>query len=355
MQSDRTLDQLGWSEFFQNQIDSESSGLIPARVFAAHAETWEVVGANGPLTATPTGQLRFAGARWPAVGDWVLLQPIDADRASVVGVLERRTVLARQDAGRRTEQQVIAANVDDVLIVTSFGSDFSSARVERYLAAISVSGARPAVVLSKLDLAENPQATISEAHAVAGEAPVILTSVQTGHGLDELSAYDRPGRTLVFIGSSGVGKSSLLNAILDTEAQRVQPVRDQDGTGRHTTTARQMFPLPGGGLVIDTPGLREVSLWSEDEILPGAFADIDALSASCRFADCSHAAEPGCAVQAAIARGELDERRLKSRNKLARELSFQAQRQDKQAQANRKKRWRDITKAYRRRKQILGR
>jgi ribosome biogenesis GTPase len=355
MQSDCTLDQLGWSEFFQHQLDAQSS-LVPARVIAAHGESWEVLSPCGPSIATPSGQLRFAGALWPAVGDWVLLQAAEASTcATIVRVLERRTVLARQAAGRRTERQIIASNVDDVLVVTSFGPDFSLARLERYLSAICSGGARASVVLSKLDLCASPEATISEAKGVAGDVPVVTTSAQSGHGLDELSAYDRPGRTLVFIGSSGVGKSSLLNALLKTDAQRVRPVRDQDGTGRHTTTVRQMFALPGGGLVIDTPGLREVGLWSDEETTPAAFADIEVLAAHCRFADCGHAAEPGCAVQAAIERGELDERRLQSRNKLARELAHLAERHDKGAQLNRKRRWRARTKENRRRKRILGR
>ncbi len=357
MKSDLSLDQLGWSKFFSDQISEPLSQLSPARVTSAHAESWEVMGERGLVTAVPTGQLRFSGERWPAVGDWVLVHHNPGgELATIAHVLERRTVLARKAAGRRIEKQVIAANVDVVLVVTSFGPDFSPARIERYLSAIGAGGASPVLVLSKLDLSEHPQSTIGQAHALAGGAEALVTSVETGHGVDEVASYDRPGQTLVFVGSSGVGKSSLLNALLHKEAQPVQPIRTRDGTGRHTTTVRQMFALPGGGLVIDTPGLREFALWSSDEDpVPSAFSDINELALACRFMDCSHDGEPGCAVIAAIDRGELDARRLRSWSKLARELAYHAARQDSQGQLNRKRRWKSISKENRRRMKLLGR
>ncbi|MEZ4221531.1 MAG: ribosome small subunit-dependent GTPase A [Polyangiaceae bacterium] len=352
-----SLAPLGWSDFFSSQIDPASPVGAPARVIAAHSESFEIAGEHGAGIAVPSGRLRSSTDSWPAVGDWVIVEPPPADGPTrILQVLERRTTLARQAPGRRTERQVIAANVDYAFVVTSFGADFSLGRLERYLAAIRAGGAAPVIVLSKLDLCAAPQGVISEAHSVAGDAPVIVTSSKTRFGFDELSAFDVPGSTLVCIGSSGVGKSSLLNGLLGAGVQSVLPVRESDGTGRHSTTARRMFCLPGGGLVIDTPGLRELALWATDaDHELSTFADIQELAAQCAFSDCAHHDEPRCAVRAAVDSGELDERRLTSFHKLARELAYQASRQDANLERERRHRWRAIHKRNRQRKRILGR
>jgi ribosome biogenesis GTPase len=264
--------------------------------------------------------------------------------------LPRRSAFLRKVAFHATEAQVLAANIDTVFVVTGLDDDFSVRRLERYLTLAWESGASPAVVLTKADLCDDPLALLLEAEQVAVGVPAHVVSNVTGEGLDELARYLGPAKTVALLGSSGVGKSSLLNRLLDDEVQATKELAE-DGTGRHTTTARQLFRLPGGALLLDTPGLREVQLWSADDGIHEAFADVDELAVDCRFNDCAHTREPGCAVQAAIDEGRLPRERLQSYRALQRELKRLAAKQDgrlrseerkkrvKQARSRRKVSW----------------
>jgi ribosome biogenesis GTPase len=303
---------------------------------------------DGPLAAVVSGRLQHASSAvdLPAVGDWVCTTPpTDPGPVSIVHRFERTTVLTRRASGRRTEPQVLAANVDRVFVVCGLDGDFNVRRLERYLAVIAESGATPAVVLSKVDQCDAPQAQIAEAAEVSGGADLLLTCAPRGQGLEELAELLDPGQTAAFVGSSGAGKSTLINALLGSDVQRTSAVSERDGRGQHATTHRELFVLPGGALLVDTPGLRELGIWSEQDA-PAGFDDIAALGADCRFRDCTHGDEPGCAVQAAIADGALDRGRLESLHKLSQELA--RQRQLALDGGNAKRRWRGISLAIRR-------
>jgi ribosome biogenesis GTPase len=295
-----------------------------------------VLAEHGELRAHVAGRLRHEaalGSELPAVGDWVALRD-----ETIHAVLPRRSAFLRKVAFHATEAQVLAANIDTVFVVTGLDGDFSARRLERYLTLAWESGASPAVVLTKADLCDDPLALLLEAEQVAVGVPAHVVSNVTGEGLDELATYLAPARTVALLGSSGVGKSSLLNRLLDDEVQATKELAE-DGTGRHTTTARQLFRLPGGALLVDTPGLREVQLWSADDGIHEAFADVDELAADCRFNDCAHAREPGCAVQAAIDEGRLPRERLQSYRTLQRELKRLALKQDARLRSEERKKW----------------
>jgi ribosome biogenesis GTPase len=280
---------------------------VPARVICVHRSLYDVVSGSEPYRAELPGKFLHecrARSDLPAVGDWVEIVP-RAGRASILQVLPRRTALVRRAPGG--EAQVLAANVDLALIATSLNMDLSERRLDRYLALARDSGVAPVIVLTKSDLGAEPP---DLAHT---GAPVLVTSAVSRTGLDELRALLAPDRTAVLLGSSGTGKSSLVNALLEEERQAVLPI-DEDDRGRHTTTRRELIAVPSGGFIIDTPGLRELQL------LAGGVEDVDELALACRFADCAHDTEPGCAVRAAIASGTLSEERLESWRKLAREL-----------------------------------
>ena len=341
------LQNLGWDDGFAAALQPHEN-CIPARVSAQHRGEYDVLAEHGELRAHVAGRLRHEaalGSELPAVGDWVALRD-----ETIHAVLPRRSAFLRKVAFHATEAQVLAANIDTVFVVTGLDGDFSARRLERYLTLAWESGASPAVVLTKADLCDDPLALLLEAEQVAVGVPAHVVSNVTGEGLDELATYLAPARTVALLGSSGVGKSSLLNRLLDDEVQATKELAE-DGTGRHTTTARQLFRLPGGALLVDTPGLREVQLWSADDGIHEAFADVDELAADCRFNDCAHTREPGCAVQAAIDEGRLPRERLQSYRALQRELKRLALKQDarmrseerkkrvKQARSRRKVSW----------------
>jgi ribosome biogenesis GTPase len=308
-----TLDELGWGPHFEAAFARyRGRGLVPARVASQHRGGFELLGEDGERAGVPAGTLE----ELPAVGDWVAAAPLpDEQKAVIEAVLPRRTAFTRSDPWSDAEE-VVAANVDTVLVVTAVGRDFSPRRLERYLAAAHESGAGPVVLVNKADL-EPDTAAVAAAQAAAPGVPVHLVSAKTGAGLDQLAAYLAPGRTVALLGSSGVGKSTLANRLAGTELATGE-VRE-DERGRHTTARRQLVPLPAGGLLLDTPGLRELQLSGAD--LDETFPEIAALAAKCRFRDCSHTHEPGCAVRAAVESGELPRERLESYVKLAAELS----------------------------------
>jgi ribosome biogenesis GTPase len=327
------LNDLGWDDGFAASLEPYDN-CIPGRVSAQHRGEYDVLTRAGEQRARVTGKLRHeaaSGADLPAVGDWVALR-----EQSIQGVLPRRSAFQRKVNLGAAEAQVLAANLDSIFVVTGLDADFSARRLERYLTLAWESGATPVVVLTKADLCDDPQALLLDAEQVAVGVPVHLVSNLTGEGHDELGPYLQPAKTIALLGSSGVGKSSLANGLLGQEAQATKALAE-DGTGRHTTTARQLLRLPGGALLVDTPGLREVQLWEADDGIQEAFADVDELAAGCRFNDCAHTREPGCAVQEAIEDGRLPLERLQSYRVLQRELARLARKQDARLRSEERK------------------
>ena len=339
-----SLSELGWNDEFSHQFEPLAGrGLVPARVVAEHRGSYVVASADGDHAAKPSGRLRHSAATradLPAVGDWVGLHTNGAGDAVVEAVLPRRTKVSRKVPWAPTEEQVLAANVDVVLVVGALGRDLNARRLERYLTLAWESGAEPVIVLTKTDLHPDFHEALADVEATAFGVPVHAVSALTGDGVGELALRLGTGRTAVLLGSSGVGKSTLLNRLLGVERQRTSAVREGDDRGRHTTSHRELVQVPGGGCVIDTPGIRELQLWASDDGFRTSFADIEELSLQCRFNDCAHEGEPGCAIAAALADGSLDAGRWESYCKLQRELRALAIRQDKRAKSEQRKEWR---------------
>ncbi|MDQ6710400.1 MAG: ribosome small subunit-dependent GTPase A [Candidatus Dormibacteraeota bacterium] len=344
------LDQLGWSSWFEIRFTPyREQGLEPGRVSANYGVAVTVATASGDVTGRATGRLRHedtAPAARPVVGDWVAIRREPAAKASIHAVLERKTSFSRKVAGETTEQQVMAANIDRVFVVSALSGDLNLAKLERYLTIGWESGALPVVLLTKADLNPDLVAVRDRVEAIAPGATVLITSSLTGEGLDLVRAELGPGITAVLVGPSGVGKSTLINRLTGRQDLATAEVR-QDGKGRHTTTHRQLIPIDSGGMIIDTPGLRELQLWHGDEGIDQAFDDIATLATDCRFTDCQHESEPGCAVQAAIEAGTLPAERLASYRKLGREIRAMRRREDKRLQIEDKNKWKSITKAMR--------
>jgi ribosome biogenesis GTPase len=302
------------------------------RVVSVHRINVDVVTDDGETVAVPDPDTD-GPPELPVVGDWVLLeQRPDVSDPVIVEVLPRRTVISRRDPADRLNEQVLAANVDVVFVVQGLDHELNLRRLERSMVVAFDSGATPVLVLTKADLADDPEGSLEAAKAIAPDLDVHLTSTVTGQGIDELRHHARPDRTVALLGPSGAGKSSLVNQLLREERQEIADVREVDAKGRHTTTRREMIPLPGGGVIIDTPGLRGLGLWEASEGIALAFADIEALAADCQFRDCMHDTEPGCAVKAAIEEGTLDQRRLESWLRLHAELANVEQQQREQQQ-----------------------
>ena len=346
-----TLTDLGWSPALASAYNPHATlGREPARVVAEDRGSYQLVGAAGEQRAAVSGRFRFDAeddpARFPAVGDWVAVEGGMTGETVIHALLPRRTALIRQASGRRTEAQVVGANLDVVFVVASLNADLNPRRLERYVAAAWESGAEPVILLTKADLqtAEVVDSALIEVERVAAGADVIVVSALDGRGVDDVRTRISAGRTVAFVGSSGVGKSTLLNRLAGTEIAATHEIRGDDARGRHTTTRRQLHLLPGGGLVLDTPGMRELALWDADG-LDRSFADVDEVAAQCRFSDCGHAGEPGCAVAAALADGRLDVDRIDSWRKLQREAAHHERRVDGLARAAERRRWRIIGKS----------
>ena len=347
---DARLAALGWDAGFARDFAPfHAQGRVPARVVAEHRGRYVAADAAGERPATLAGRLRHQAHRrddLPATGDWVALDAGEDGTAAIHAVLPRRGAFLRKAAGGATEPQVLAANVDVALVAAALPGDVNARRIERYLALAWESGAVPVVVLTKADLADDADAAVRVVRAIAPGVDVAAVSSVSGEGVEQLERWLKAGRTAVLLGSSGAGKSTLTNRLAGGEVLRTGAVRD-DGKGRHTTTHRQLVRLAGGALLIDTPGMRELQLWTADAGLEAAFADVEALAARCRFGDCGHGAEPGCAVRAAVERGALDAERLASWHRLRRELAWLETRQDQAAAARERSRVRTLHKAYR--------
>ena len=346
-----SLQELGWSEFFEKQWQARKNGdLLRARVSEENRGLYKIISENGERWAELRGKLRHEAASremLPAVGDWVLAAE-SGNRAQIDFVFARRSKFSRKTAGKKTEEQIVAANVDTVLLVSSLNREFNARRIERYLTLAWESGARPIVVLNKSDLCENISALRAEAEESAMGVRIVVASIISGEGISELCELVRGGGTTALLGSSGVGKSSLINAILGKEIQVTSETRESDDKGRHTTTSRQLVVVPGGGVLLDTPGMRELQLWDASEGIGRAFADVQELAQCCKFRDCSHKNEPGCAVRAAM-----DEERLANYQKLQREEQFLESKQDDALRSQRtkemRKLMRGVNKMYRER------
>ena len=341
------LSDLGWDPFFAQQFEPfASQGLEPARVALEHKTVYTVCGERGDLSAAVAGRLRFEAASrgsLPAVGDWVAIEPpLGEGQARIQAVLPRKSAFVRKVAGAETQEQVVVANVDTVFLVSGLDGELNPRRIERYLAVAWESGATPIVLLNKADVCEDAAASVADLEAFAPGVPALPMSAVSGVGLDALAPYLVAGRTVAFLGSSGVGKSTLINALLGAPRQEVQAVREDDRRGRHTTTRRELILLSGGALVIDTPGMRELQLWDGEDALQDTFGDVEGLAARCRFRDCAHGTEPGCAIREAIESGALDAGRLRSYLKLQRELDHLARRKDHKGRLAEKAKWKKI-------------
>ncbi len=346
----------GWSDTLQHDFAPfAAQGLIPGRILVQQRGQYGLVTDLGELTGQISGKLARDAepGGYPAVGDWGAVAARTAEHAATIhAVLPRRTAFIRRAADSFATEQVVAANVDVALLVASMNADLNPRRLERYLASAWQSGAKPVVVLTKADMAEDAEGDIADAESVAFGAPVLVVSAVTGQGMEALAALLKPGETAVLVGSSGVGKSSLVNALAGAELMDTGGIREDDARGRHTTTHRELIRLPSGALILDTPGMRELGLLDADEGLSTTFEDVEQIAGSCRFSDCHHGNEPGCAVRAALESGELDPGRWKSFVKLQKELRYQHLKESPDARQAYARNWKPIIKAQRARTKL---
>ncbi|KAF3886354.1 MULTISPECIES: ribosome small subunit-dependent GTPase A [Nostocales] len=346
------LNCLGWSDFFASSFEPlRKEGLTVARVAIEHKNTYVLYSDRGELSAEVTGKLRYQATEakdFPAVGDWVVIRVRDSEkRATIQAILPRKSKFSRKAVGAKTEEQIVATNIDTVFLVSGLDGDFNPRRIERYLMTAWDSGATPVILLNKADLCERVEQCVAEVEAIAFGVPIIVLSAGTSQGLDALKPYLQSGQTVALLGSSGVGKSTISNQLIGTEVQTVRAVRKGDDRGKHTTTHRELILLPTGALIVDTPGMRELQIWSGDEGLQETFADIEMLVQQCRFRNCQHEREPGCAVQQALDGGTLDYRRFLNYQKLQKELNYLARKQDQRLNLLEKERWKKIHKEIR--------
>lgn len=330
-----------------NTLETKQKNLEPARIIGQKS-AYIIERASGRCTATVSGAFRHAAAGkadFPVVGDWVAITDTKG-KVVIHHMLTRMSAFIRKIPGKRTREQIVSSNIDLACIVCGLDNDYNLQRIERYLMVAWESGATPAVILNKCDLTDDATACVAEVKAAALDVPVLLTSAVTGEGLQDLNALFTPGITGALLGSSGAGKSTIINALLGSSIQEIGDVREDDSRGRHTTTFREMFMLPSGGLMIDTPGMRELGLWSNEGI-EETFDDISTLAQHCRFRNCSHANEPGCAVLAAVEDETLDARRYESFFKLQSEARHIATKQNERARLDEKEKDKNLSKQIR--------
>jgi ribosome biogenesis GTPase / thiamine phosphate phosphatase len=348
-----SLADLGWNDRLAEAFEPfAASHLVPARVSLEHTHIYRVLADRGEWLAQVSGRLRHhaaSRAEFPAVGDWVAVDPPQDDdaatRTTIRAVLSRASRFSRRAAGDRTEEQVVAANIDVVFLVSGLDGDYNPRRIERYLLVALDSGATPVIVLNKSDLVSDPDAYVAEVESLSPGIAVHAVTSTNPASLDVLRALLGPGRTGALLGSSGVGKSTIVNRLVGYDLLATRDVRMADSRGRHTSTSRQLVVLPGQGVLIDTPGMREIQLWETGDAAAGTFSDIVSLAEGCRFRDCAHESEPGCAVLGAVETGQLPASRLESFRKLRDEQAYQHRQQDQRAQLEQKRIWKTLTKA----------
>lgn len=346
---------LGWNTLLNENIPTSGIEVFPGRISIEHRGGYKLLSETGELSAKCSGSFIHSAASpadFPSVGDWVVFQRNDTGEAIIQSILPRKSSISRSFAGKKHSEQIIASNIDTLFLISGLDQNFNLRRLERLVAIATRSGADPVIVLNKADICEDPDTYTNQAESVAPNVPVILSSAETGKGLDELKMFLRYGRTIAFIGSSGVGKSSLVNRLLQQDIQAVQQSRESDSKGRHTTTARQLIPVPAGGILIDTPGMRELGLWNASEGIEMTFEDIQLLALQCRFSNCRHQSEPHCAVRSAIERGELSVSRLQSWQKLQKESEFNRRQEDSELMRQHNTRWKRISSDHKKRQKF---
>ena len=348
------LKKLGYNSFFEAYFNEYASGdQIPGRIAIQNLSNFTVYTELGELLGEVSGKFRFETENgkaevngYPAVGDWVLLRPYPNEGKAIIDkILPRKNKFSRKEAGEKTIEQIVAANIDIVFIVNALNHDFNLRRLERYLTTVMDNEIRPVIILSKADLSDDLEARMEEVREVVGVIPIHAISVKEGFGLDELEQYFVNNNTVAVLGSSGVGKSTLINTLAGEEKFFVQEVSDFSNKGKHTTTHREMIILANGGLIIDTPGMRELQLWDGGEGVAETFDDLEELSLQCKFSNCLHKDEPGCAIRAAIENGDIDETRLKSYLKLKREVKYIESKQNVKTAIENKKHWKQVHKS----------
>ncbi|WP_176400087.1 ribosome small subunit-dependent GTPase A [Ureibacillus sinduriensis] len=349
------IQSLGFSLFFEDQLhafmgEKKYEKCVPARVGLEHKHAYRVISEHGEWLAAVSGLYAYEAidrAEYPAVGDWVLVEKMDGENRAIIHKLfKRKSQFSRKIAGREVEEQLVATNVDFVLLVMSLNADFNIRRLERYLVAAWDSGATPVIVLTKADLCEDVDRYLKEVQAAAIGVDIFVTSSYTGEGIEQIRALFKEGITGALLGSSGAGKSTLTNALYGDALMDVSDIREDDAKGRHTTTHRELVLLPGGGCLIDTPGMRELQLWDQGDSLAASFRDIEEWASACRYRDCTHKSEPGCAVNAAVDNGELEFSRLQSYFKLQKELAFLERKTNVQAKLAEQRRWKQLSKDH---------
>ncbi len=347
------LSRLGWDNFFENDFTKFSSiGFVPGRISRVNKNAYLVQCQKGEFNAEVSGKFHFnadAQSDFPAIGDWVAMREIpDENKAIIEHVLLRKNYFSRKVAGVKTDEQIIASNIDYLFIITSLNLDLNIRRIERYITLAIERDVKPVIILSKSDQCENVDAKISEVRSALSGVHVHAVSALFNTGIEEISEYFEVGKTVAVVGSSGVGKSTLINKLLGEDSLVVKEIGAHKDKGKHTTTHRELLSLPGGGMIIDTPGMREIQLWEGSEGINETFSDVEQYLGKCKFGDCRHESEPGCAIRKAIDEGELDNNRFRSYMKLQRELTWMENRKDKKAAHEQKKKWKKISAQVRR-------